>query len=79
MLRAEGALDEDVPARLAAALAENAPVDEIWIRSPGGMRAPATSRPADPQVRHPDAHPGGLGLLFGLQLHVHGRADPLCR
>ena len=36
VLRAEGELDEDVPARLAAALAENAPVDEIWIRSPGG-------------------------------------------
>ena len=36
VLRAEGALDEDVPARLEAALAEHAPVDEIWIRSPGG-------------------------------------------
>jgi hypothetical protein len=36
VLRAEGALDEDVPARLEAALAENAPIDEIWIRSPGG-------------------------------------------
>jgi hypothetical protein len=36
VLRAEGALDEDVPARLEAALTENAPIDEIWIRSPGG-------------------------------------------
>ena len=36
VLKAEGALDEDVPARLAAALADNAPIDEIWIRSPGG-------------------------------------------
>jgi len=36
VLRAEGALDEDVPARLEAALAEHAPIDEIWIRSPGG-------------------------------------------
>jgi hypothetical protein len=36
VLRAEGAIDEDVPARLAAALAENAPIDEIWIRSSGG-------------------------------------------
>ncbi|MEO8547582.1 MAG: hypothetical protein ABI422_04370 [Sphingomicrobium sp.] len=36
VLRAEGAIDEDVPARLQAALTENAPIDEIWIRSPGG-------------------------------------------
>ena len=36
VLRAEGAIDEDTPARLEAALAANAPVDEIWIRSPGG-------------------------------------------
>lgn len=36
VLRAEGAIDEDVPARLAAALVDNAPIDEIWIRSPGG-------------------------------------------
>ena len=36
VLRAEGAIDEDVPARLEAALAENSPIDEIWIRSPGG-------------------------------------------
>ena len=36
ILRAEGALDEDVPARLEAALTEHSPVDEIWIRSPGG-------------------------------------------
>ena len=36
VLRAEGALDEDVPARLEAALAEHSPIDEIWIRSPGG-------------------------------------------
>lgn len=36
ILRAEGVIDEDVPARLEAALAEHSPVDEIWIRSPGG-------------------------------------------
>ncbi|HUE79062.1 MAG TPA: hypothetical protein VMN38_05475 [Sphingomicrobium sp.] len=36
VLRAEGTLDEDVPARLEAALAEHAPIDEIWIRSAGG-------------------------------------------
>ena len=36
VLKAEGALDEDVPARLEAALAQHAPIDEIWIRSPGG-------------------------------------------
>ena len=36
VLRAEGAIDEDVPARLQAALTDNAPIDEIWIRSPGG-------------------------------------------
>ena len=37
VLRAEGVLDEDVPARLAEALKANAPVDEIWLRSPGGV------------------------------------------
>lgn len=36
VLRAEGAIDEDVPARLEATLTEHSPVDEIWIRSPGG-------------------------------------------
>jgi hypothetical protein len=36
VLRAEGTIDADVPARLQAALADNAPIDEIWIRSPGG-------------------------------------------
>ena len=35
VLRAEGQIDEDVPARLAEALKANAP-DEIWLRSPGG-------------------------------------------
>ncbi|MEO7240661.1 MAG: hypothetical protein ABIW16_04605 [Sphingomicrobium sp.] len=36
VLRAEGLIDEDMPARLEAALAEHKPIDEIWIRSPGG-------------------------------------------
>lgn len=36
VLKAEGAIDEDLPARLTEALAANGPVDEIWIRSPGG-------------------------------------------
>lgn len=36
VLRAEGVLDEDVPARLQAALTEHPQIDEIWIRSPGG-------------------------------------------
>ena len=36
VLHAEGVIDEDLPARLKDALADNAPIDEIWIRSPGG-------------------------------------------
>ena len=36
VLRAEGQIDEDVALRLEQALNENAPVDEIWFRSPGG-------------------------------------------
>lgn len=36
VLRAEGAIDEDVAARLQDALKTNAPIDEIWLRSPGG-------------------------------------------
>jgi hypothetical protein len=36
VLRAEGAIDEDVGARLQEALDANGPVDEIWLRSPGG-------------------------------------------
>jgi hypothetical protein len=36
VLRAEGKIDEDVAARLQAALAEHPVIDEIWIRSPGG-------------------------------------------
>ena len=36
VLKAEGTITEDTPALLEAALAENQPVDEIWIRSPGG-------------------------------------------
>ncbi|HEY6048015.1 MAG TPA: hypothetical protein VIV07_03110 [Sphingomicrobium sp.] len=37
ILRAEGQIDEDVAARLADALKQDAPVDEIWLRSPGGI------------------------------------------
>ena len=37
VLRAEGLIDEDVPLRLEDALKTNGPVDEIWIRSPGGI------------------------------------------
>ena len=36
VLKAEGQIDEDVPARLQDALKVNAPVQEIWFRSPGG-------------------------------------------
>jgi hypothetical protein len=36
VLRAEGAIDEDVAARLQDALKANGPIDEIWLRSPGG-------------------------------------------
>jgi hypothetical protein len=36
ILRAEGAIDEDLAARLADALKTNAPIYEIWLRSPGG-------------------------------------------
>ena len=36
VLKAEGVIDDGVPDRLGEALAANAPVDEIWIRSPGG-------------------------------------------
>ncbi|MBA3668818.1 MAG: hypothetical protein H0W71_01940 [Sphingomonas sp.] len=36
VLRAEGGIDEDVPLRLKDALVSNSPIDEIWIRSPGG-------------------------------------------
>ncbi|MEO7634223.1 MAG: hypothetical protein ABIS38_01085 [Sphingomicrobium sp.] len=37
VLRAEGEIDEDVPARLAEALKANDPISEIWLRSPGGV------------------------------------------
>ncbi|QNN68554.1 hypothetical protein H9L13_06020 [Sphingomonas lutea] len=36
VLRAEGMIDEDMPARLSEALQANDPIDEIWLRSPGG-------------------------------------------
>jgi hypothetical protein len=36
VLRAEGAIDQDAPLRLEEALQANAPIDEIWVRSPGG-------------------------------------------
>jgi hypothetical protein len=36
VLLAEGAIDQDVALRLADALKTNAPIDEIWLRSPGG-------------------------------------------
>jgi hypothetical protein len=36
VLRAEGQIDEDAPARLQEALETNKPIDEIWLRSPGG-------------------------------------------
>jgi len=36
VLKAEGVIDEGAPDRLGEALAANAPIDEIWVRSPGG-------------------------------------------
>jgi len=36
VLKAEGQIDQDVPAKLQDALKTNDPVQEIWIRSPGG-------------------------------------------
>lgn len=36
VLLAEGRVDGGVETRLATALAENEPIDEIWFRSPGG-------------------------------------------
>jgi hypothetical protein len=36
ILLAEGRIDADARARLDAALAEHASIDEVWIRSPGG-------------------------------------------
>ncbi len=36
ILRAEGAIDEDLAVRFQDALKTNAPVDEIWLRSSGG-------------------------------------------
>jgi hypothetical protein len=37
VLKAEGQIDEDVAARLQDALKTDAPVQEIWLRSPGGI------------------------------------------
>lgn len=36
VIKAEGVIDEGVPDRLQEVLNANAPIDEIWIRSPGG-------------------------------------------
>jgi hypothetical protein len=36
ILLAEGAIDSGVPARLQAALKKYDPIDQIWLRSPGG-------------------------------------------
>ena len=36
VLKAEGQIDEDMPLRLKEAMDAHAPIDEIWIRSPGG-------------------------------------------
>jgi hypothetical protein len=36
ILKAEGTIDDGVPERLSEALKANEPIDEIWIRSPGG-------------------------------------------
>lgn len=36
VLKAEGKIDEDMPLRLKDAMEANAPIDEVWIRSPGG-------------------------------------------
>jgi len=37
ILKAEGLIDEDVPAKLKDALANDGQIDEIWLRSPGGV------------------------------------------
>ena len=36
ILKAEGMIDADAAARLSDALKEHEPIDEIWLRSPGG-------------------------------------------
>jgi hypothetical protein len=42
ILKAEGLIDEDVPAKLKDALASNGQIDEIWLRSPGGVARAGT-------------------------------------
>ena len=37
VLKGEGEIDEDMPLRLQEALQANDPIDEIWLRSPGGV------------------------------------------
>jgi hypothetical protein len=37
ILKAEGLIDEDVPAKLQEALNADGQIDEIWLRSPGGV------------------------------------------
>jgi len=36
ILLAEGAIDSGLPARMQAALKKHGPIDQIWLRSPGG-------------------------------------------
>ena len=80
ILKAEGVIDAEAAARLADALKEHDPIDEIWLRSPGGdARAGNEAGTIIRKLGIPTRIPAGLGLLLGLQLHLHGRPDPLRR
>ena len=80
ILKAEGVIDADAAARLADALKEHDPIDEIWLRSPGGdARVGNEAGTIIRKLGIPTRIPAGLGLLLGLQLHLHGRPDPLHR
>ncbi len=76
VLLAEGLIDDNMMPRLQAAV-RGFQGDEIWLRSPGGNARSATRPGAILRENNMhDPHPGRLGLLLGLQLHVHGRPRP---
>ena len=79
VLLAEGQIDDAMIPRLQAALQHFRRRRDLAAFA--GRQCPhrQSGRDDHPPEQSADPHPGRLGLLFRLQLHVHGRRRPLRR
>ena len=80
ILKAEGVIDADASTRLTDASREHDPNRRDMAALAGRRRTGRQpGRDHHPQAWRSDAHPTGWACFLRLQLHLHGRTDPVPR